>query len=287
MKDLDDVAAVECRAAREHLEQHGADREQIAAGVDGLAGDLLGRHVARRAHQHPCPRQVCGRVERSRQLRVARPRQAEIEQLHAVGREEHVGRLEVAVDDALGMQRRERGQHPEADGHGIGHAQRPAPQALGQRLTLEQLHGDEQLAALLADLIELADVRVVDPRGGPGFAPETLACRLVAGQRRHRLQRDGALQPLVARRVDDTHPACPQLAGDRVVPYASGQALGRRSARDPRRGMGRQRGARHPVVESAQPSAGRVVDRLLRHGNADHTPSRRDDDACSMYAKYG
>ena len=58
VQDLDDVAAAERRAAREHLEQDGARREQIAARVDGLARHLLGRHVARRAHHHPGARQL-------------------------------------------------------------------------------------------------------------------------------------------------------------------------------------------------------------------------------------
>ena len=57
------------------------------------------------------------------------PRQAEVEQLHAVRREEHVRRLEVAMDDAAGVQRRQRREHAEADRHRLGHAQRPAPQA--------------------------------------------------------------------------------------------------------------------------------------------------------------
>ena len=129
------------------------------------------------------------------------------------------------MDDAAGVQRRERGQHAEADRHRLGHAQRSPPQALGQRLALQELHGDEQLAAVLADFVDLADVRMIDARRGPGFAPEALARRLVVGQRRHRLQGDGALQPLVARRVDDAHPAFAQLARDRIVPDASGQAL--------------------------------------------------------------
>ena len=69
---------------------------------------------------------------------------------------------------------------PRPIGQRLGHAQRPAPQALGQRLALQQLHGDEQLAAVLADLVELADVRMVDAGRGPGLAPEALARGLVA-----------------------------------------------------------------------------------------------------------
>ena len=141
------------------------------------------------------------------------PRQAEVEQLHAVRREEHVRRLEVAVDDAARVQRGQRGQHAEADRHRLGDAQRPAPQALGERLALEQLHGDEQLAAVLADLVDLADVRMVDAGRGAGLAPEALARGLVAAPSDDIvLSATRALQPLVARRVDDAHPALAELA---------------------------------------------------------------------------
>ena len=72
---------------------------------------------------------------------------------------------------------------PRPIGTRLGHAQRAAPQALGERLALEQLHRDEQLAAVLADLVDLADVRMIDARGGARLAPEALARRLVARRR--------------------------------------------------------------------------------------------------------
>ena len=50
MEDLEDSTACKRRTAREHLEQDGARREQITAGVDGFAGYLFGRHVARGTH---------------------------------------------------------------------------------------------------------------------------------------------------------------------------------------------------------------------------------------------
>ena len=165
----------------EHLEQDGAGGEEIAAGVDGLALDGLGRHVARRAHDHAGPRDVGGRAGAPLQLRT---RQAEVEQLHAVRREEHVRRLEVAMNDAARVQRRQRGQDLEADRDGLGDVQRSAPQLLGQRLALEQLHGDEQAAGVFADLVDLADVRMVDARRCPRFTPQPLARRLVVRRRR-------------------------------------------------------------------------------------------------------
>ena len=39
--------------------------------------------------------------------------------------------------------------------------------------------------------------------------------------------------------------------------------------------MRRRRRSRQPLVEGAQPSPGRVVDRLVRHANVDHTLTRR------------
>ena len=54
------------------------------AGVDRLAGHLLGRHVARRAHHHAGARQA--RARRLGDAVQLGPRQAEVEQLHAVRR---------------------------------------------------------------------------------------------------------------------------------------------------------------------------------------------------------
>ena len=178
--DLANRAAAERWAAREHLEQDRPRREQVAAGVHCFADHLFGRHVAW------CPEQDAG----ARQFRGGHadgwiqpwPRQAEVEQLHAVRREEDVGRLEVAVDHAASVQRRERGQNSETDWHRCGEAQRAPPHPVGQRLAFEELHRDEQLASVLADFVDLADVRMIDARRGPGFAPEALARRLVVSQ---------------------------------------------------------------------------------------------------------
>ena len=101
-------------------------------GSRSLARDLLRRHVARRAHQHPRLRELRGRAERPRPLRVAGPGQAEVEQLHAVRSEEDVRRLEVAMDDPARVQSAERGQDAEPDRDRLRHAQRPIAQALGQ-----------------------------------------------------------------------------------------------------------------------------------------------------------
>ena len=69
----------------------------------------------------------------------------------------------------------------------------------------------------------------------------------------------------------DAHATLSELAGDRVVTDARRQ-VGRRGVDGSARRSGRRRRhPRHPVVEGAQPSRGRVVAWFLRHGNADHT----------------
>ena len=98
-------------------------------------------------------------------------------------REEHVRRLQIAMDDAAGVQRAERGQDAEADRNRLRRTQRPITELLSERLPFEQLHGDEQLAAVLADFVDLADVGMVDAGGGARFAPEALARGLVAPER--------------------------------------------------------------------------------------------------------
>ena len=81
------------------------------------------------------------------------------------------------MDDAAGVQRRQRGQHVERDRQGLAHAQWAASQPLVERFATQQLHGDEQLALVLDDLVDLTDIRVVDARRGARLAQEALACR--------------------------------------------------------------------------------------------------------------
>ena len=77
--------------AHQHLGQHDADREQIAAPVEHAAGHLLGRHVAVLALE---------RAGLGLRLALLRVRDAEVAQLHvaALGNED-VRRRDVAVDD--------------------------------------------------------------------------------------------------------------------------------------------------------------------------------------------
>jgi hypothetical protein len=41
--------------------------------------------------------------------------------------------------------------------------------ALPQRLALQQLHGDERAQLVFANIVDDADIRVIQSRGGPGF----------------------------------------------------------------------------------------------------------------------
>ncbi len=127
------------------------------------------------------------------------------------------------MHDAAGVQRREGGEDVEDDRHGRGRIDRAPPQPIGERLTLEQLHREEQLAVLFADLVNLADVRVAHARGRSSLAPETLA-RLRPFQARHRLERDEPVEALVPGGVDDTHAALADLAHDDVAADTSPHA---------------------------------------------------------------
>ena len=96
---------------------------------------------------------------------------------------------------------------------------------LAQRFPYEELHRDEQRTILFADLVDLADIRMIDAGGGSRFAPEALPRCFVVHPRRHHFQSHAALQPLVARCVDDAHPAFPDLARDRVVRDVGGNVI--------------------------------------------------------------
>ena len=100
----------------------------------------------------------------------------------ALGVEQDVGRLEVAVQDAplVGVVHR-LGR--------LGHQPRPRPsgrpctvgEPVGEAAALDQLHAEVVLAVVLADLVDRHDVRVVERGDRLGLVPEPPQL-VVAGQ---------------------------------------------------------------------------------------------------------
>ena len=146
-------------------------------------------------------------------------RQSEIQHLGlvAVG-DKNVGRLDVAVNDALGVRRLERVRDLDGQLDKHIHLQGVLADALLESLPLQQFHGDEIAAVGLPDLIDGADVRVIQGRGGPGLALEALQRRRVffqlSGQE---LQSDVPAEVEVFSFVHHTHAAAAKLVQDAVV----------------------------------------------------------------------
>ena len=87
-----------------------------------------------------------------------------------------------------------------------------------QRLPLQQLHDDELPVVVLADVVNGADVRMIQGRGGAGLTLETIdRMRMLRQFRRQELQRHVPLQARVLSAIDDTHPPTSQLLDDAIV----------------------------------------------------------------------
>ena len=191
-----------------------ASGEEIGPRVERLPAHLLWRHVVR------CPDDGADLGESGRavggEAAGDRPGQTEVEQLHAVRRQEQVRRLQIAMDHAARVQRVEGVENLQRDGGGIGRRQRPAHHARAERFAGQELHRQDQPAVGFLDLVELADVGMRDAGGGPGFTPQPFARRVV-GLAANRLQRDSAVEPLIAGRVHDSHATFTDLPLDLVA----------------------------------------------------------------------
>ena len=115
-------------------------------------------------------------------------------------------------------------------------------------------HGDEHAAVLaFADLMDRADMGVVEDRGGLGLVDEALAGLGVVGEiDGQELEGDGAAQLEVVGLVDDAHAAPADLAEDAVL--AGDDRPGGKAAGERFDGRGERRGA---VGGSGDRSGGR------------------------------
>ncbi len=167
---LREVLAGEGPMAVQPLVQGDAKAEEIAAGIERLAPELLGRHIGRRPHDRAglghlvavdLPRLAGGRARAGAGHDRLDLGDAEVGHPHAtVVTDQDVVGLEVTVDQADAMSR---GKPPprldELVDHRTPTAMLPV-EPLAHRGTADQLHGDEDLVLVLTDLVHMHDVGV-------------------------------------------------------------------------------------------------------------------------------
>src|SRR5689334_21724627 len=87
-----------------------------------------------------------------------------------------------------------------------------------QRLAIQELHGDECLSTLLTDVVNRADVRVIQSGRGASLTAKAFQRLRVSGQFfGQKLQSYKATQPAVFGLINDTHPAAAEPLDDAVV----------------------------------------------------------------------
>ena len=198
--------------SRRHLVEQGAECEDVGARVRLPAFELLGGHVLQRPEDGALPRQR--RAVRRGDRHPRNPnrcmrselRQAEVEQLDAAPGEHDVRGLQIPMDDRVSMCLVERVGDLNRVPKRLVERQCAFLQAFSQRLPFEVLHDEVVDAVLLTNIMERADMRVIQRRDGAGFALEAFAeLRIRCNVRGQDFDRDGAIEASVAGFVDFTH----------------------------------------------------------------------------------
>ncbi len=129
----------------------------------------------------------------------------------AIG-DEDIRRLDIAVDDALRM------RHIEGVGNFNGEVlqilqfHRAARDGVFQRLAFQIFHGDEGGAILLADIMDRADVGMIQGRGGLRFALKARQrLRVLGNLIGQKFQRHEAVETGVFGFIDNAHSAATEF----------------------------------------------------------------------------
>src|ERR1700687_937153 len=154
--------------ASRHFVQNRAKREQVRSRIQFFPSRLLRRHVSHCAYRGAgaCQQSVLSSRLRRRDTNTlgdrSKLRQAEIEDFGValLGHEE-VCWLDVSMDYPLGVCCPERLGNLNRKFQRLVERKRLAGNVVLQGLAVEKLHGNEMLAALFADVVHGADVRVV------------------------------------------------------------------------------------------------------------------------------
>ena len=196
--------AGECHLTGEHLVEHAPECEQIGASVERLAGRLLRTHVRRRADRKACLRVGARRLR----CRNHRPADAEIRHHSVPLMQQHVVRLDVAMDDVVAMRVVERvrdfaRQPDRVLERQTALAREPRP----ERLALDEGHREEQPPVHLARIVERQDVWMGQSGRQADLAKEAFAAEGTGELEAKDLERDVPVVAKIARAIHDGHAA--------------------------------------------------------------------------------
>ena len=206
------VAHVVRRPAGQGVEEGGAERPDVAGSRGLLTRGDLGGEVGRRTGHHAGLRER--RVRR-------RARDAEVGELHvAVGGDQDVRGLHVAVHHARGVRRAQRLGRLGQDRGGFVRRHRPlVADQVGEVAPLDVLHDQPLLVVVLDEVEDGHHVGVVDPRGDPGLPLGAHQVRAgAAGHDADPLDRHFPAEHLVAAEPHGARPATTDLPVERVPP---------------------------------------------------------------------
>jgi hypothetical protein len=206
VEEGDGAVGLERRAPAEQLVEHAPQGVHVGGGAGGLPEGALGREVEAGADDLP------GGGERRPGV-VEEAGDAEVADLEgAVGVQQEVGGLDVAVDDALRVRRGEpRGRLGGQIGHPAGGQRARRGQHPGEAVALDQLHHQVQPVVVLAEVEHADQVRVVETPGGLGLQAEPGGRRGVGVLGEQQLDGHRSGERLVVRPPDLSHSTAPDL----------------------------------------------------------------------------
>ncbi len=151
---------------------------------------------------------------------VELPGQSEVGEIHVLVRvEQHVGGLDVPMDEAARVRRVQRVRDLAADGerarrveHSLRVQQRP------QVRSLDAAHREVETTVDVAGVVDRHHIRMFERHGELRLAREAFAETLIQRQvGRHQLERDCSLQPQIVGSVDHAHPTAAEQLLDPIA----------------------------------------------------------------------
>lgn len=220
--------AGEWEMAGGHFVENDAERKEVGARVELLGANLFGGHIGDSAESAAGTGELGGSNclggegvggDGSGRGRGGNFGETEVEDFGAaLAGNENVGGLDVAMDDALGvsgLQGVGDGGCDFEDGLKIHGAR---GDGVFEGKAIEEFHGDEGFAVFLADVIDGADVGVIESGGGLGFALEARKSLGIAGDVvGEEFKGDETMKAGVFGFVDNAHAATADFIDDAVV----------------------------------------------------------------------